>query len=119
MYIEIHTDSSIEGTQEFTERIRGLVEPSLRRFAPRITRLEVHLSDPSSGHGQPLVRCMIEARLSRLDPLAVSEDATRVQQAVSGAVDKMKRMLTEESDQSHDHSGHDRGERRGQRKSSS
>jgi ribosome-associated translation inhibitor RaiA len=114
MYIEIHTDKSIEGTQEFTERIRGMVEPSLRRFGPRITRLDVHLSDPSSGHGQPLVRCMIEARMSPHDPVAVSEDATQLKQAVAGAVDKMKRVLTEESDRSHEHRGHDRAEARGQ-----
>ena len=117
MHIEIHTDKSIEGSQELREEVRGLVEPPLRRFATRITRVEVHLSDPSGGHGQPLVRCTIEARLARLDPIAASDEATRVKQAIAGAVDKMKRMLTEDSDRSHDHHDHAHGEARGQRKS--
>ena len=38
-------------------------------------------------------RCLLEARLAGLQPLAVSHQATTLEQAVDGAVEKLKRSL--------------------------
>jgi ribosome-associated translation inhibitor RaiA len=56
--------------------------------------LDVHLSD-ESGHksGQDDKRCMMHARLAGLQPTAVSHQAATLDQAIDGAVDRLKRSL--------------------------
>ena len=56
--------------------------------------MEVHLSD-ENGDKQGLndKRCVIEARLSGMKPIAVTNHANTHEQAVGGAVDKLKTSL--------------------------
>jgi hypothetical protein len=39
------------------------------------------------------MRCLLEARLAGLQPIAVSHEAATLQEAVAGAADKLKRSL--------------------------
>jgi ribosome-associated translation inhibitor RaiA len=39
------------------------------------------------------MRCLLEARLAGLQPVTVSHQAATMEQAVDGAVDKLKRSL--------------------------
>jgi ribosome-associated translation inhibitor RaiA len=95
MQIQINTDRNIHGTDDLARRVEGMVAEALDRFSDQITRVEVHLSDVNSPQksGDYDKRCMLEARLAGRQPMAVTHQAANVQQAVTGATDKMKRAL--------------------------
>ena len=95
MIIQVNTDSNFEGNRELAEQIKTVVKNSLERFGGQITRVEVHLSDENSDKkfGTEDKRCLLEARLAGLQPLTVSHRAATPEQAVDGAVEKLKRSL--------------------------
>lgn len=94
MHVQINTDSNIEGREELATRVTGVVESALSRLSDRITRIEVHLSEQfGDKHGHDDKRCMIEARLERRQPTAVTHQATILDDAVHGAAAKLKRSL--------------------------
>ena len=77
------------------QQIKSEVENGLEHFSEKITRVEVHLSDENSNKksGTKDMRCLLEARLAGLQPVTVSHKAATLEQAVEGAVDKLKRSL--------------------------
>ena len=76
------------------EIVDGLVQHAVGRFADRITRIEVHLNDVNGGkHGERDKRCMMEARLAGLTPVAVSNEASRLDEAMKGAADKLEHAI--------------------------
>jgi ribosome-associated translation inhibitor RaiA len=92
--VQINTDRNIEGKEALTAQVSGVVEAALSRFSDHITRVEVHLSDENADKsGQHDHRCMIEARLEGRQPVAVTDTAASLDQAVSGATDKLARMI--------------------------
>jgi ribosome-associated translation inhibitor RaiA len=94
MQILVNSDHHITGDETVTERVEALVNGTLGRFAHRITRVEVHLSDvngPKSGDRDK--RCMMEARLGGLKPLAASHQAPTLLEAMDGAVKKLERSI--------------------------
>ena len=94
MLIEISTDSNIDGSDALTNHIKELVQNTLGHFAHKITRIEVHLTDANADKGgQDDKHCMIEARLERRQPTAVTPAAAPLEKAAKGAADKMKRSL--------------------------
>lgn len=94
MQILINTDHNIEGREALAARVEGVVEQGLGRFGGRITRVEVHLSEQNGDKGgQDDKRCVMEARVEGRPPTAVSHQAATLDQAVHGAVDKLKRSL--------------------------
>lgn len=94
MQIQINTDHNIQGREALVERLTGVVGNALRRVAENITRVEVHLSIESGGKGgQSDKRCTMEARLEGLQPVAVSDHAGTIDQAVNGASDKLLRAI--------------------------
>ena len=74
---------------DLTERVQGVVEGRLERFAGRITRVEVHLNDL----GERDQRCTMEARLGGLRPIAVSHEAATLTEAIHVAADKLERAV--------------------------
>lgn len=95
MKIQFNTGRNIIGSEELRTYLTSLISEELSRFNDHITRLEVHLSDEDSNkNGVNNKRCMIEARLKGLQPIAVSNNADTPEQAVTGAVDKLKSSLT-------------------------
>lgn len=94
MNIQFNTDKNIAGSEELNTYLSSILTESLDRFSDHITRLEVHISDENSSKGgQKDKRCLLEARFENLQPIAVSDHADTVQQAVKGAVEKMKASL--------------------------
>jgi ribosome-associated translation inhibitor RaiA len=95
MQILVNTDRNVEGREALAERVSGVVEAALTRFGPHITRVEIHLSDENSNKkpGVDHKRCVIEARLEGRQPVAVSDVAPTMAQAVDGATEKLCRML--------------------------
>jgi ribosome-associated translation inhibitor RaiA len=94
MKIQFNTGRNIIGSEELKTSLTSLIASELIRFENHITRLEVHLSDEDGNkHGQKDKRCMIEARLEGMQPIAVTNHADTHEQAVTGAVDKLKSSL--------------------------
>ncbi|HXV84664.1 MAG TPA: ribosomal subunit interface protein, partial [Candidatus Binatia bacterium] len=77
MQIQINTDRNIAGREALAAQVSGVVENALSRISDRITRVEVHLSDENSDKkgGNDNMRCMMEARLERRPPVAVTHRA--------------------------------------------
>ena len=66
----------------------------LDRYQSHITRIEVHLSDENGKkEGMNDIQCLLEARLKGRKPIAVSDQADTVEQAISGTIDKLKNSL--------------------------
>lgn len=94
MKIQFNTDKNIDGTEDFTSPFVQLIENELMKFSSQITRIEVHLSD-EDGHkiGLKAKRCLLEARLSGMNPIAVLSQADTEEQAVSESLQKLKSSL--------------------------
>lgn len=95
MQIQVKTDRHIDGNEARITRISGVLERTLDRHSGHITRIEVHVSDENSDRkgGNDDMRCVIEARLERLQPIAVRHQAGTVEEAVDGAAAKLLKMI--------------------------
>lgn len=94
MQVLVNSDHHIVGDQELTERVQGVVEGRLDRFDGRITRVEVHLNDLNSVKlGERDKRCMMEARIGGMTPIAVSHEAPTLTEAIHVAADKLERAI--------------------------
>jgi ribosomal subunit interface protein len=94
MQVQLNTDRQITVDNQLANQVEAAVESALSRFADQITRVEVHLSDENSNKGGDKdKRCLLEARVAGLRPLAVSHQAATLQQAIDGAANKLERSL--------------------------
>ena len=106
MKIQLNTDAHIEGTEALAARVSATVEQALERFSEHVTRVEVHLSDENGNkHGQQDHRCMLEARLEGRQPVAATEHAATLEQAVLGAAQKLVHLLDSTLGRLHEHRG--------------
>ena len=94
MQIQFNTDHSIEGSQAMAQRVEAELRDSLDRFADRITRIEVHVTDVNGNRkSDDDKHCVIEARIAGRAPLSVTHAAASIEQAVDGASGKLERAL--------------------------
>jgi ribosome-associated translation inhibitor RaiA len=95
MQIQINTDNHIDATANMIGNLQGLVTDKLQRFSSRLTRVELHLTDENSSSkgGDDDIRCVMEARINGMQPVSVTERSANVEQAVRGALDKMRARL--------------------------
>ncbi|HEV7799749.1 MAG TPA: HPF/RaiA family ribosome-associated protein [Burkholderiales bacterium] len=94
MQIQINSDHHITGSPELAAQVQSLVRDSLDRYSDRITRVEVHLNDLNSiKHGNHDKRCLMEARLGGLGPVAVDHEADNLELAINGAMEKLERAI--------------------------
>jgi hypothetical protein len=94
MTIQFNTDNNVTLSEEHRTPLIDLISEELSRFSHQITRVEVHLSDENGDkEGLNDKRCMIEARLAGMKPIAVTNHGDTHEQAVKGAVDKLKASL--------------------------
>lgn len=103
MQIQINTDHNIEGHEALATHLSSIVTNTLSHISSHITRVEVHVSD-ENGHknGKNDKRCVMEARLERRPPVAVTCHAETVHQAVEGAADKLIRTIESDLGRLHD-----------------
>ena len=95
MKIQLNSDKTIAVDARLTRFVEGEVNRVLSRFAERLTRVEIHLSDVDNRKtGQADKRCLIEVRPAGARPLSVSAKATKLGSAVGEALGKMQRSLT-------------------------
>ncbi len=94
MKIQINSDKNIAVDANLTSEAEAQIERALKRFAPRLTRVEVYLSDVNSSKaGSQDKRAQVEARPARRKPVSVTHEAATVNEALHGAVGKMERLL--------------------------
>jgi ribosome-associated translation inhibitor RaiA len=94
MLIQFNTDKNVTGSEELIASSTSLISEELSRFSQQITRVEVHLSDENGNKkGVNDKRCIVEARLAGMKPIAVTDHANTHEQAIFGAVDKLKTSL--------------------------
>ena len=108
MEIQVNTDHNVDLPEARIADVEFEVGAVLARFADHITRVEVHLSDESAGRssGQDK-RCMLEARPAGRAPVAVTDHAATVDEALRGALQKLKRLLDGEPTGSTGHHARD------------
>jgi ribosome-associated translation inhibitor RaiA len=94
MQIQVNSDSSINASAGLAAYVEENVSGILARFAEQISRVEIHLSDLDGDRtGGNDKRCLLEARTAGMDPVAVTDESTTIEQAVRGAARKMERLL--------------------------
>jgi ribosome-associated translation inhibitor RaiA len=94
LLVQIHTDPNIRSSEELTTQVEALVASTLERFSDRISRVQVHLGDENgSKGGSNDKRCMMEARLDGRPPIAVTQQAATLDQAMDGAAKKLERSI--------------------------
>ncbi|GJI95665.1 ribosomal subunit interface protein [Duganella caerulea] len=103
MQININADKTIDRHAGLDEHVQTVVSNALHRFGEQITRVEVHLSDnlvQKSADGDN--RCLMEARVTGYQPIAVSDHAATLHQAIAGSADKLKRAIDSALGRLHD-----------------
>ncbi|MDQ6620338.1 MAG: HPF/RaiA family ribosome-associated protein [Pseudomonadota bacterium] len=94
MLIQFNTDHSVHGSKEFAQSVEDDLRVALARFAERITRLEIHLSDANAGKGGGVDKqCEIEARIAGHPPLSVTDVAATLGHAIHNASRKLEHAL--------------------------
>jgi ribosome-associated translation inhibitor RaiA len=95
MQIRVTTDNNIIGSEGLTSHVEGVVEDVLGRFSQRLTRVEVHLADENSRtkSGENDKRCTMEARPRGIKPIAVTQQAATLDQAIDAAADTLAKTL--------------------------
>jgi hypothetical protein len=94
MQVQVNTSNGIENKETLDRWADKYLNESLARFGQDITRVEVQLSDQSSGKkGEANKRCVLEARLNGREPLAVSHQGETQDEAFRGATQKLIHML--------------------------
>lgn len=95
MQIEINADRNIQHDALLSRRVDELVRSRLARFADRITRVEVYLSNDSHAvnTGEADKRCVLETRLAGHQPVTATDTAETIEQATNAASKKMLDIL--------------------------
>ncbi|MEP7267484.1 MAG: HPF/RaiA family ribosome-associated protein [Saprospiraceae bacterium] len=94
MIIQFNTDKNITGSEKLEAYVDALISDELSRFSDHITRVEVHLTDENGDKpGQKDKRCVLEVRLEKRQPIAVTSHANTIEGAVSDALEKLKAIL--------------------------
>lgn len=102
---------NLKSSTALAARVARSLHRSLRRFAPRVTRVEVHFADlRRAGAGRADMRCTMEARLVGRKPIAVEHRAGDLYAAIGGAARKLRTALTRSVDRTDS-----RGQRRARR----
>jgi hypothetical protein len=105
MRIQINTHDTA-GDNDFTARVEAAIATGLDRFAEHLTRVEVHLGDVNAGKGGAAdKRCMIEARPTHHQPVAVTHQAPTIPLAIDGALEKARKALDHALAARTDHKG--------------
>lgn len=94
MQIQFNTGKNVMVSEGLIASSRSLLSTELSRYSHQITDVEVHLSyEDGNNDGFNDKHCMMEARLTGMNPIAVTSQANSHEQAFFGAIHKMKTFL--------------------------
>jgi hypothetical protein len=108
MKVQVNTDDNVQGREALAQRVETEIESTLGRFRDQVTRVEVHISDENAAKpGDFDKRCLMEARPTGLQPVAVTHQAATIDEAFAGAAKKLRSALAGILDRRNDHKGSD------------
>ncbi|HUH01931.1 MAG TPA: HPF/RaiA family ribosome-associated protein [Kofleriaceae bacterium] len=91
MQIQINY-GQIDRSDALADHINEQVKHALRHHADRFTRVEVHLHDDNGGKNGPNdKRCVMEARPSGFDPIAIEDSGDEIYRTINTAAKKLER----------------------------
>jgi hypothetical protein len=95
MFVQVKAGGDTHLTEHWKSDIETIVEWNLDRFEDRVTGVEVFISDETSGKkdGEGDKRCVIEAKLAGMEPIAVRTFAPTYDAAVIDCAEKLRRKL--------------------------
>ena len=94
MEILINTDKNIEGSAAMRAYFQEEIKSQFERFSDHLSRIEVKISDENADKkSENDKRCVLEARIKGMQPLAVTSFGNTVEKAFNTAADKMKTSL--------------------------
>ena len=94
MQVQVNTSKGIENKEGLERWADDYLNESLERFKQGITRIEVQLSDEKCGKkGAADKLCMLEARLTGREPLAVNHHGQTQDEAFRGAAQRLIHLL--------------------------
>ncbi len=96
--VSLHIEIGYRGTDRsdaLDEHVGQELDSAIGRFAPRITRVEVHLSDDNGPQkeGPRDKRCLMEARPASMDPVVAEHEGDDLYDVVREAARKLERVL--------------------------
>lgn len=104
MNIQINTDNNVVGNEKLEATLNSIISNKLERYSDQITRIEIHLSDQDGPkNGVQDMRCLLEARLEGLQPIAVTNSANNAELAARGALNKLDNLLKTKLGRLRDH----------------
>ena len=107
MDVQINTTNNVTGREALTQQLEETVRTRLSRFSERLTRVEVHVGDENGDRsGGDDKRCVIEVRPAGRDPISVTDQAGSIDQAASGALNKVVTALDRTYGKITDRKGH-------------
>lgn len=84
----------VQRSDAIREHVEEVVNRELKRFAERVTRVEVHLHDDNAKkHGPDDKRCVMEARPAGKDPVKTEAKHEDLYRAIKRTGEKLKRAL--------------------------
>ena len=92
MQIQINS-GHMTPTAAIEQHIETKIDHEMKRFADRITRVEVHLRDDNGPKGGADKHCLLEARLAGLDPVVAEHAAGDMYLAIDTAAKKLHRAI--------------------------
>jgi len=105
MQIHVHAAAPVsekKPTRPVNEEwVKSVVQKSLDRFEPRLTRVEVHVKESTGAKAGHDKCCTIEAKLGGMPPMVVSVAADTVHVAVTQAGVKLQQRLQHDLDKRH------------------
>ncbi|HWI80752.1 HPF/RaiA family ribosome-associated protein [Ramlibacter sp.] len=94
MQVQVNTGNGVDNKESLERWASDFLNEALARFRREITRIEVQLTDENRGKGgSDDKRCMLEARLTGHDPVAVNHHGETQDLAIRGACQKLLRAL--------------------------
>lgn len=95
MYIQVKAGNARFKARGWQSEIESLVEGTLRRFADRLTSVEVFVSAENDRleEGDGDKQCFIEARVKDFQPVAVRAHAPLFSLAIADCAEEMERTL--------------------------
>lgn len=97
MLVQVNAGNGVRVQSDVASRIEDGIKAALDHYGDDVRRVEVHLSDENHDKGgEDDKRCMMEALLSGLGRVAVTNFAGDLPLAIDGATDKLQKAIGHE-----------------------
>jgi hypothetical protein len=94
MQVQVNTGNGVANKDALERWATDFLQESLGRFAQEITRVELQLNDESRARQSgPDMHCMLEARITGREPVAVHHRGQTQDEAIRGAVQRLNNAL--------------------------